>query len=187
MVGLADLWLPIVLSGVAVFIVSSIIHMVVKWHMGDYGKLPDEDAVMTAMRDSGLQPGQYLFPRPDDPKDWQSPEMKERYEKGPVGFLSVLPNGMPAMGKNLLLWFVYSILVGVFVGYITGLSQAAGAHYGEVFRVAGTVAILAYALPNMVDSIWKGIRWAVTLRFIADGVAYGLVTAGVFGWLWPAA
>ena len=36
MVGLAALWLPILLSAVIVFVASSLIHMVSGWHKSDY-------------------------------------------------------------------------------------------------------------------------------------------------------
>jgi hypothetical protein len=41
---LASLWLPILLAAVGVFVVSSLIHMLFKWHNRDYRKLPNEDA-----------------------------------------------------------------------------------------------------------------------------------------------
>ena len=46
---LAQLWLPIVLSAVGVFVASSLIHMLFKWHNRDYRKLPNEDAVRAAI------------------------------------------------------------------------------------------------------------------------------------------
>ena len=45
MLTLASLWLPIVLAAVAVFVVSSLIHMVFRWHASDYRKLSNEDEV----------------------------------------------------------------------------------------------------------------------------------------------
>ena len=50
MVGLSDLWLPILVSSVLVFLVSAIIHMVLKYHNKDFTRLPNEDAVRSAMR-----------------------------------------------------------------------------------------------------------------------------------------
>jgi hypothetical protein len=35
------------------------------------------------------------------------------------------------------------------------------------------------------DSIWKGQRWGISVKFVVDGLVYGPVTAGIFGWLWP--
>ena len=50
MVPLMSLWLPILLSAVFVFVMSSIIHMVLGYHRADYRKLPAEDEFMEAMR-----------------------------------------------------------------------------------------------------------------------------------------
>jgi len=187
MVALADLWLPILVSAVFVFIASSLLHMVIPLHKADYKGVPGEDDVMKSMRDAGVKPGSYVIPAAKDMKDMGSPEFIETLAQGPVGFLTVIPNGPMNMGKSLGLWFVYSILIGVLVGYIGSFSLAAGADYMEVFPVTGTVAILGYAMGNIVDSIWKGVCWSITAKFLFDGVVYGLVTAGAFGWLWPGA
>ena len=40
-------------------------------------------------------------------------------------------------------------------------------------------------VPVISESIWKGQSWSTTLKFVFDGLVYGLLTAGVFGWLWP--
>jgi hypothetical protein len=62
---------------------------------------------------------------------------------------------------------------------------AFGAPYPVVFRVAGTAAFMSYGLGPVVNSIWKGQPWSVTLKEIFDGLVYGMLTAGTFGWLWP--
>lgn len=186
-VPLADLWLAILLSGVGVFIASSLVHMVIGWHKSDYGKLPGEDAIRDVMREQGVKPGHYLFPCPDNYSEMQTPEMQAKYEQGPVGFMTLMPPGPWTMGKSLGIWFAYSIGISLCVGYLLTLALPAGAEYSAVFRIAATAGVMAYALPAIVDSIWKGIRWGITLRFIGDGIIYALVTAGVFGWQWPAA
>lgn len=183
--GIIELWLPIVLSAVLVFVASSILHMVLPFHKSDYAKLPDEEKVMEAMRSAGVQPGHYAFPLPASVKEMATPEMQAKYNQGPVGIATVLQNGPPSMGRNLGLWFAYCLLVGVFVAYIASIEVAAGVHYHHVFRFTGTIAILAYAVGNIPDSIWKGQSWSVTVKHMIDGVIYGLLTAGVFGWLWP--
>ena len=186
MVPVVELWLPILLAAVFVFVVSSILHMVIPIHKGDYKRLPDEDKVCDALRAASPSPGAYMIPCPGSMKEMGSPEMIERYKKGPVGWMTVLPNGPPTMCKSLTLWFIYSVLMSVFVAYLAGLGLAEGAEYMKVFRVTGTVAILGYAFSYFPDSIWKGQPWGNTFKFIFDGVIYGLVTAGTFAWLWPA-
>lgn len=42
------------------------------------------------------------------------------------------------------------------------------------------------ALALLQNSIWYKRKWSSTLKSMADGLVYALVTAGTFGWLWPA-
>lgn len=185
MVYLTELWLPILLSAVFVFVASSIIHMGIGWHRSDYWKLPNEDQVLGAMRTETLRPGLYTFPHSASMKEMATPEMQEKLKKGPCGFLTIVPSGMPSMGKYLGGWFVYCLLVGLLVAYLTGRVMQPGDSYLAVFRVAGTAAFLGYAMGEPVNSIWKGQRWGITLKHMFDGLIYALLTAGTFGWLWP--
>jgi hypothetical protein len=89
------------------------------------------------------------------------------------------------MGKQLASWFLYSILVGVFAGYVAGIVLGPGAPYLTVFRTTGTVAFAGYALGLWQNSIWYGKAWSITLKSTFDGLVYALLTAGAFGWLWP--
>jgi hypothetical protein len=185
MVPLTALWLPILLSAVLVFVTSSLIHMVFKWHKADYKPMPGEDAVMEVMRKQGLEPGTYVLPYCADTAAMSSPEMRKKYESGPVGFFNVMPSGPPAMGARLAQWFLWSVVVSVFVAYLTGRFADPGADYLRVFRLSGTTAFLAYALAEPVASIWRAQPWGATTRHMVDGLLYSLVTAGTFGWLWP--
>jgi hypothetical protein len=184
MVSLTALWLPILLSAVIVFVASSVMHMLLPYHRSDYRQLPEEDKLRAALRSAGLQPGLYMFPFCTH-KDMKSPAAQEKYKEGPVGMMTVFPSGPPAMPKYLALWFAYSLIIGVFTAYLTGRTVAFGAHYLVVFRVAGTAAFLAYGLGNLSNGIWKGQPWSVVLKESFDGLLYGLLTAGTFGWLWP--
>ena len=184
MVPLTALWLPIVLSAIIVFVASSIMHMLLPYHQGDYRQLPEEDKLLAALRTVGLQRGLYIFPYGTH-KEMKSPALIEKYKQGPVGMITVFPNGPPAMPKYLGQWFAYTLIIGFFVAYLTGRTVAPGVHYLVVFRVAGTAAFLAYGLGNLSNGIWKGQPWSMTLKEIIDGLVYGLLTAGTFGWLWP--
>jgi Flp pilus assembly protein TadB len=184
MVGISALLLPILLSAVIVFVASSLLHMVLTYHRSDYQKLPNEDAVGAAIRAGNAAPGQYLLPHMSM-TEMRSPEGVEKFKKGPVAMLFLRQSGAPGMGKNLVQWFVYSVVIGVFVAYVTGRTLGAGAAYLAVFRVAGTVAFLAYAAGAPIDSIWRGQTWSATVKAIVDGLVYALLTAGTFGWLWP--
>ena len=185
MVALTALWLPILLSAVVVFVVSSVIHMLLPWHRNDLKRLPGEDAVREAIRKAGIGPGQYWFPSPENPKDMGSAEMQQKFAEGPAGMLFVLPKGPPMKPGTLVQWFVFSLVVGVFVAYLTGRGFGPGTEYLTVFRYSGTIAFLAYAATHAADPIWKGGSWAVAFRHGLDGLLYGVLTAGIFAWLWP--
>lgn len=185
MVSIASLWLPILLSAVAVFIISSIIHMVLGYHKNDFIKLPSEEQVMDDLRKATIPPGNYHFPRPKNMKDMKSPEFIDKMKQGPVGMLTIMESGPPAMGGQLILWFVYSIIVGIFAAYIAGHALTAGSHYLSVFRFAGATAFVGYSLALMQNSIWYKRNWGATLKSMFDGLIYALFTGGIFGWLWP--
>jgi len=182
---LGALWMPILLSGVFVFVVSAVLHMVLPIHHGDFAALPQEDKVLAGFRAHGVGPGAYMFPHCNSVKEMDSPAMKAKYAQGPVGTLIVRGPGGVNMGKSLLQWFVFTLVVSVFVAFIAWTTLPRGEDYKHVFHLVALSAFLAYGLSGVTDSIWKGVAWSTTFKFLFDGAVYALVTAGTFGWLWP--
>ncbi len=182
---LTSLWLPILLSAIFVFVASSLIHMVIKWHNSDYRPFPNEAEVMEAIRKGAPAPGQYVFPHCADHRDLGKPEMRKKFEDGPMGLVYLARPGLPNMGKSLGTWFLLNLAVSFCAAYLTSRTVAPGTPYLQVFRVAGTVTFLAYAVGTIPGSIWMGKPWRVTIKEVADALIFGLVTAGAFGWLWP--
>jgi hypothetical protein len=187
MTSLAALWLPILLSAVFVFMVSSVIHMVLQLHKSDFKKLPDEDAVRDALRKAAPAPGQYMIPCGESMKAMSDPEFLDKLKAGPVGVLIMRPNGVWSMGPALLKWFVFSLIVGVFCAYLAAIHNGPGADFAPIFQVTGAVAFLGYVFSQVHEWIWKSLPTATMIRFAIDGVIYALVTAATFAWLWPAA
>ena len=187
MVPLLDLWLPIVLSAVFVFVVSSVVHMALPLHKGDFRKLANEEQVLAALRANGVQSGQYMFPCAGSMKEMGTPEMQAKLAQGPVGNMIVLPPGGHSIGRSLVQWFVLSLVLGACSGYVAGIALGPGADLNLVFRIVSTAALLGYAFSHASDSIWKGLSWGVTARFFVDGLLYALTTGATFAWLWPAA
>jgi hypothetical protein len=185
MVELQTLWLPILLSSVIVFIVSSIIHMVLPWHKSDYPRVPDEDKLMAALRPLAVPPGDYMVPRASSLQEMRTPEFAAKLQSGPVLILTVLPNGPWSMGRNLVLWFLYSVVIGIFAAYIASRALPAGADYLRVFQLTGATAFIAYSAALWQMSIWYRRAWNITIKSTIDGLIYALLTAGTFGWLWP--
>ena len=185
MVPILSLWLPILLSAVFVFVISSLIHMVFGYHANDYRKLPDEDGVIDALKKFNIPAGQYIFPRASSMKGMNTPEFQEKVKRGPNAILTIWPGGSTSMTGNLIQWFLYSIIVGIFAAYVAGRALGPDAHYLAVFRFAGVTAFASYALAGWQETIWYKRSVATTLKNTFDALLYALVTGGTFGWLWP--
>jgi hypothetical protein len=186
MVPILALWLPILVAAVLVFAGSSIIHMFLGYHKNDYSKVDSEDGVMDALRSCGLEPGDYVLPYAGSTDAMKSDAYREKVEKGPVAFFTVLDSSaFLNMGRSLGQWFLYCVVIGVIVAYAAGRTLGPGAEYLEVFRLAGTVAFCCYALGEPIRSIWYQRKWSTTFKTMFDGLIYACLTAGAFGWLWP--
>lgn len=185
MVSLASLWMPIVLAAVIVFVASSVMHMMLTYHQSDFLKLPDEDKVLQALSSFRLPPGDYYLPHASSMAAMKDEKYLAKLNAGPVAFMTVSPNGPPSMGASLVQWFLYSLVVGLFAGYVASRTLGPGADYMVVFRITGTVAFAGYALAHLQNSIWMKRNWGATIKAMIDGMVYALLTAGTFGWLWP--
>ncbi len=175
-----SLWLPIVVSAVIVFIGSALVWMVLPWHKSDFRKTRDEEAVRGALK--GSEPGYYMLPYCMDPAELKNEDVANKYREGPLAYITVIPSGIPSMGPKLVLSFVYYLVVGAICAYMVSRTVP-GADYLHVFRVAGTTAFLAYGVAYLQDSIWFGRPWSLTAKNLFDGLLYGLLTGGTFGWL----
>src|SRR5690242_18322595 len=176
----SQLLLPALYSSVAVFILSSLIHTVFKWHAPDYHGLPNEDEVRAVIRKAGLQPGQYMIPYCKEGK--QDPAVVAKFVEGPVAALTLRPSGAIQMGGFLAKWFVYCFVISMVSGYVLLFTVHGPTDYMQIFRIVGTVSWLAYAWGGPSDAIWMGKPWGSTIKYMFDGLLYALLTAGCFAW-----
>lgn len=184
MISLMSLWMPILVSAAACWIGGAVIWMVLPHHKSDFGKVDNENAARDALR--SLRPGQYNIPHIADPSKLTD-EDRQKFANGPVGFLTVLEKGVPNMGLHLVQQIVVNLVIAVLVAYVASATLPAGTDYLKVFQVAGVTAWLAYGFATLQDSVWFGRPWSASLKVIFDALIYAVLTAGIFGWLWPAA
>lgn len=183
---ITELWLPIVVSAVGVFIASSLIHMVLKWHNSDYLKLANEDDVRAAIRATSPGPGQYAIPYCADMKQMGSPEMQKKFTEGPIGWLTLRAPGMPSMGPMLGQWFVLNLVIAALVAYVASRTLLLfHPTFLGVCREVGVMTFLAYAGGSVSSGIWMGKPWSSVGKEVLDALIYGAVSALVFAWLWP--
>ncbi|HTL04392.1 MAG TPA: hypothetical protein VL241_01480 [Gemmatimonadales bacterium] len=185
MTGLGALVLPMLLAAVFVFFMSFVLHMLTGWHKGDYQKLPNEDRAREAIRALAIPPGDYMSPCPGSREEMRSPEFAEKFKQGPNFMMTMFPAGAMSMGRNLGLWFVYCLVVGLFAGYVASRALPPGVDYLKVFQLVGATAFCGYSLALWQLSIWYHRSWTITIKSSIDGLIYALLTAGTFGWLWP--
>ena len=179
------LWLPVLASAVAVFVASSIIHMALKWHMGDYKRLANEDAVRAAIRAGSPGPGQYVMPYCPDHKLMRTPEFQKKFEEGPVAFMTVRANGFPAMGGALGGWFFYNVAVSALAACAAAAGLAPGASTGAICTITGLAALLAYGGGPVQHFIWMGKPGRALATELLDAIIYAVLVAAVFAMMWP--
>lgn len=183
MIDIPSLYLPIVVSAGLCWVAGALIWMVMPWHRSDFRALANEDAVADALR--GASPGQYSIPYFADQKSMADPANAEKWSRGPIAFITVGPNGMPSMGRGMLLSFFYYLLVSVFVAYVTGRTALPGPQYLEIFQIAGAVSFAAYGFAIIQDAVWFARPWSNVGKGLFDALIYACITGGAFGWLWP--
>jgi len=177
------LWLPIVLSAVAVFVLSAASHTLLPWRVGEYGHVPGAAAVQAAVKD--LPPGQYVFPAGPDPKARGTPEALAAWASGPSGWLTIVPRQPLHMGRNLGQSFLVYLVVSFLCGYLATFALGAAPPTIAVVRLVSTVGILTYAVGTSFNSIWFSRPWRFWVADLVDAVVQGFAMAAVFAWLWP--
>ncbi len=185
MASIISLWMPILVSAAFAWVAGALIWTVLPHHRKDFSKVSNEEGARSALKD--LEPGQYNVPHCATRAEAETPEGRAKFEEGPNAFITVLPRGMPSMTRSLVLQFVFCVLVGVLVAYVASRTLVPGTHYLRVFRITGAVAWFTYGMAVIPDAIWFGRPWSSVAKNLFDALVYALLTAGVFGWLWPEA
>lgn len=181
---LVSLWLPILLSTVGVFIVSSLIWTVIQWHNSDWKQLPDEEAARAALK--GVPAGQYTVPWACDNKAKQDEAWLEKAKEGPMGMITIFGEGHPtAMGKPLTQWFIYLLVANIIIAMVSNVTINAGASFIIVFHSVAIYAAMFYCGAHAMNGIWFGHSWGRVIKDIVDGLIYALLTGAIFAWLWP--
>ncbi len=184
---LIPLWLPILLSAAAVWVISIMFGMALPHHKQDWIGLPDEDGFMDSIRGSGIKPGNYLFPDFRGREAMKSVKVQKALKEGPVGHLSVWRTPV-TMGDKLVGSFIVYLVVSTLIAYLTRVALPGAAPpppFAKVFQIAATAGVLAYSFSFIPNALWFGAYKRTIAASIIDGVIYGLVTGAIFAWRWP--
>ncbi len=176
-----ELWLPILLAGLAVHVASTLAWMVLPHHKPEWGKFDGEDELLNLIDQQGNAGEQYLFPFARKPAEMQAEEYKQKVARcrGTLVVWSAPPN----MGANIGLTIAHFFLVSYVIGYLASLALQPGAAFLEVFQFVFTAGVLAHVFCGLPHVIW--FRRKVAME-VLDGLAYALITGLVYAALWPA-
>lgn len=184
-VSVSELWMAILLAALFCWIASALIHMLVKYHNADYQPLSNESDVSDVLRAQSLKPALYTLPYCSDMSEMGQEAMQQKFTNGPVALITIMPNGMPPMGRLLLQQILFFLFGSFLIGYLAVISMAASADYMMVFRQVFIASFLTYGWGQVPFSIWMGQPWSNCIRYLIDALVYATVTAGTFSLLWP--
>ncbi|MBI3464857.1 MAG: hypothetical protein HY000_17650 [Planctomycetes bacterium] len=178
---LLSLWLPIVLSAIALFFASFLSWMMLQIHKHDWRKLPAEDKLMDAVREMNAAPGNYMFPACETAAERSSPEHQKKWEQGPRGVVTLF--GSFSMGQNLALTFAYFLVVSFCIAYLASVALPPSATFLAVFRFVSTAGLLTFLSAIVQHAIWFRCR---IVGHVIESVAYAAIIGVIFAGLWPA-
>ena len=174
------LWLPIVLSGLATHVISTLAWIVLPHHKPEWKRLADEDDFHDWLDKKGVPADQYLFPFTRDPAEMKSDRFQEKQAKC-RGMLVLWPKP-PNMGKNIGLTLTFFFVAAFIIAYLASIGLPAGASFVNVFRFVFTAGLLTHCAGQFPGIFWFRRRVAMDL---VDGVAYAVATGLIFAALWP--
>lgn len=187
---LTQLWLPILVSGVVVWIASAIFWMAIGHHNKDRDTLPagaDRELMATISR-LNIAPGSYSFPdfsqvdKSLPPKERRAAQ-KALYNTHPQGLLRVW---RPInMGRNMALTFLFYLVSSTVIAYLAWAALPHGATFAKVFQVVGTAGVLAFTFASFPGDLWFQEKRRAMVMCLIDGVVLGLIAGAIFAWLWP--
>ncbi len=177
----------IMLATGLVWLASAAMWMALPHHLGEYRALPDEEAFRQALQRQPLRRGQYIVPHLDRWEEAVAGEGREKFESGPVAFLTILPNRVPSISRHMLLTLAHYLLVNAGIAWAVSLFVPPGAAYAAVFRPVAVMGLLAHGAGMIPEAIWYGKPWGNVLRGLFDAAVYGLLTAGAMAATWPSA
>lgn len=176
-----DLWLPIVLSGLATHILSTLAWTVLPHHKPEWEKLPVEDDFYQLLAAKRVGPGQFMFPFAHGGSPESRTEEFRRKAAAHSGMLIIWPQPV-TMGKAIAQTLIAFMVIAFVLGYLASLGLERGTSFSKVFQFVGTAGLLAHVSANFPHVFWFRRRIAME---VLDGVAFALVTAVIFAYLWP--
>lgn len=178
-----DLLWPILLTGVATHIASTLAWMVLPHHKPEWKELPVEDQLLAFLDKHQVPAQQYMFPFCHSSEQMKSEEFQTKINTGCKGLLILWPTPLN-MGAAIARTFAYFMITAFVLGYLASVALAPGAEFSQVFSFVAAAAVLPHCFGPFPGVFWFRKYYAME---VADGVVYSLLTGLIFASLWPSA
>jgi hypothetical protein len=174
-----------ILSGIAMFIWTSIAHMALPLGEAGIREIPNESAVLSAMQSNiGEQTGLYIFPGPGvgknatrQKKNEAMKQMREKIAANPSGILMYHAPGRPfTFGKWLGIEFGTELLQAILVVFL--LAQTRIVSFAGRVGFVLVAGILAAITTNVSYWNWYGFPCVYTASYMVTQIV-GFFLVGV--------
>jgi len=180
--------LSIVVGSIVVFLVSSIWHMATGLGQVGIQNLPNEDAMLSAMRGSIHSSGLYFFPAMDGGATGSKERASqagylEKYKTGPTGILIYHPGGQElAFGKLLTVQFLTGLAGAMLLALVLVMTADATKFLKRSLLVLA-ISLFAAVIYEIPYWNWYGFPTSYTLAHAAGWIvswsAAGLAMAAM--------
>lgn len=174
-----------ILGGIAIFVVSSVLHMLTPLAHAGLKAMPNDPAIERSMKDNlPKEAGLYLFPAMDmskTPTPDEEAAMMAKYQAGPSGLLLYYPKGRAfSFGGLLAKEFGSDVVLALIAAFIVSLTTASFGQRVIAVTLLGFVpwVAISYSYLN-----WYGFPVNFVLAEGVDQVAGFLVCGLILAWV----
>lgn len=177
-----------IIGGVLMFIWSAVSHMLLPIGSMGIKSIPNEDAVLAAMKTNITEPGFYFFPgegmmeAQSGSKEQQDAAMAawtKKYEAGPRGVMVYYPTGETPMPPSKLIFEGLSDVVGALIAaFLLSMATLRVRSFAGRVGFVTLLGLLAWILIEFSYWNWYGFPPAYVTGTLIDQVV-GMAFAGV--------
>lgn len=168
-----------VLGGLAMFLWGAVSHMLLPTGEAGIRTLPNEDSVITVLKQSVHEHAFYLFPSAgmmDASTDAERQEWERKYAAGPTGVLIYNPGGGTTLSAvPMLIELASNIGVALIIAWVLSLTAVS---YGTRVLAALFLGVLAWLSVSVSEWNWYSFPAAFVGQEAVDQVG-GCLFAGV--------
>jgi len=160
-----------IVAGIVVFVWGAVSHMILPTAKLGIKQIPNEEAILSAMRASIQEPGFYFFPGMDmsrEPTPEEESAWNAKYLAGPTGVLVYHPTGSAPMSpkqliNELLSNIVAAILAAFVISHVTG-------GFGRRALIVTLLGLFAWMSISVSYWNWYGFPASTTIAEAVDQV-----------------